>query len=143
MKLYPLILTILLIFYSGVSLAQRLTITANIANIRSGPGKKYDILWQVELYHPIMVLNKTGQWYHFQDFEGDEGWIHQSLLGKIQSIITKSERCNVRSGPGTDYKILFTVEKGIPFKALERKGKWIYIRHADGDKGWIHQSLVW
>jgi SH3-like domain-containing protein len=143
MKLYPLILTILLIFYSGVSLAQRLTITANIANIRSGPGKKYDILWQVELYHPIMVLNKTGQWYHFQDFEGDEGWIHQSLLGKIQSIIRKSERCNVRSGPGTDYKILFTVEKGIPFKALERKGKWIYIRHADGDKGWIHQSLVW
>ena len=143
MKLYPLILTILIIFYSGVSLAQRLTITANIANIRSGPGKKYDILWQVEKYHPIMILNKTGQWYHFQDFEGDEGWIHQSLLGKIQSIITKSERCNVRSGPGTDYKILFTVEKGIPFKALERKGRWIYIRHADGDKGWIHQSLVW
>jgi len=26
---------------------------------------------------------------------------------------------------------------------LTRKGNWIQVRHADGDKGWIHKSLVW
>lgn len=143
MKRYTLILSIIFIFYSSVTLAQRLTVKTDIANIRSGPGINYDVLWQVEKYHPLMVLNKNGQWYHFRDFEGDEGWIHRSLLGEIPSVITKSEKCNVRSGPGTGYKILFTVEKGIPFRVLARKENWIRIQHADGDKGWIHKSLVW
>jgi SH3-like domain-containing protein len=31
----------------------------------------------------------------------------------------------------------------VPFKVLEQKGNWFHIMHADGDKGWIHDSLVW
>jgi SH3-like domain-containing protein len=143
MRAHKLVLTVLLVFYSSALFAQRLTVTADIANIRSGPGQKYDVLWQVEKYHPISVIDKTGKWFHFRDFESDEGWIHASLVSEIPSVITKSEKCNVRSGPGTDYKILFTVEKGIPFRVLQRKDKWVYVRHADGDKGWIHNSLLW
>jgi len=134
---------VLLVFYGTVAFAQRLTIKADVANIRSGPGQKYDILWQVEKFHPIWVINKNGKWYHFRDFEGDEGWIHASLVGEIPAVITKSEKCNVRSGPGTGYKIKFTVEKGIPFRVLKRQKKWLYVRHADGDKGWVHNSLLW
>ncbi|MGD8470221.1 MAG: SH3 domain-containing protein, partial [Desulfobacteraceae bacterium] len=59
------------------------------------------------------------------------------------TVITNNDACNIRSGPGTSHKILFTVEKGIPFKVLKRQGSWIHIEHADGDKGWIHKSLVW
>jgi SH3-like domain-containing protein len=133
---------LLLVWVSAAS-AERLTVSVSIANIRSGPGKNYDILWSVEKYHPLDVFQKSGQWYHFRDFEGDEGWINKTLLGNFPSIITKTENCNIRSGPDTNFEILFEVEKGIPFKVLERKGSWIHIQHADGDKGWIHESLVW
>ena len=143
MRTFSFLMIILLVFYGTVAFAQRLTIKADIANIRSGPGPKYDILWQVEKFHPIWVINKNGKWYHFKDFEGDEGWIHASLVGAIPAVITKSEKNNVRSGPGTGYKIKFTVEKGIPFRVLKRKNKWVYVGHADGDKGWIHSSLLW
>jgi SH3-like domain-containing protein len=143
MRIFSFLMIVLLVFYGSVAFAQRLTIKADVANIRSGPGQKYDILWQVEKFHPIWVINKTGKWYHFRDFEGDEGWIHASLVGKIPAVITKSEKCNVRSGPGTGYKIKFTVEKGIPFRVLKRQKKWLYVRHADGDKGWVHTSLLW
>ena len=143
MRSFSFLLIVLLVFYGSVTFAQRLTITANVANIRSGPGHRYDVLCQVEKFHPIWIIDKTVKWYHFRDFEGDEGWIHASLLGEIPAVITKSETCNVRSGPGTGYKIKFTVEKGIPFRVLQRKKKWVYVRHADGDKGWIHTSLLW
>ena len=143
MRWLALLLSFILVFSGSVALAQRLAIKSNVANIRSGPGKKYDILWQVEKFHPIQVIEKNGKWYRFRDFEGDEGWIHVSLVGEIPAVSTKSERNNVRSGPGTGYKIRFTVEKGIPFRVLQRKGKWVYVRHADGDKGWIHSSLLW
>lgn len=128
---------------SNLAAAERLTVTAQVANIRSGPGTKYDILWKVEKYHPLSIIKKSDKWYRFRDFEGDVGWIHKSLIGKISSIITKKEKCNIRSGPGTDNKILFAVEKGIPFKVIKRKRNWINIQHADGDQGWIHKSLVW
>lgn len=143
MKTHLWITFFLLLAWVSAASAERLAVSVSIANIRSGPGKNYDILWAVEKYHPLNVFQKSGQWYHFRDFEGDEGWIHKSLLRKISSVITTKENCNIRSGPDTHFDISFAVEKGIPFKVLKRKGKWIHIQHADGDKGWIHESLVW
>lgn len=134
---------VLLIIFSSTAFAERLSVAPSVANIRSGPGTKYDVLWQVAKYHPILVLKKTGTWYHFRDFEDDKGWIHKSLVRKISTVITNKNKCNLRSGPGTKFKILFTTEKGVPFKILKRKGNWIHVQHADGDKGWIHKSLVW
>ena len=135
--------TTLIAIFSSIAFAERLTIISSIANIRSGPGTNHDVLWQVAQNHPILVLKKSGNWYHFRDFEGDKGWIHKSLVRKTPSVITNKKKCNVRSGPGTKFKILFTTEEGVPFKVLKRKGNWIHIQHADGDKGWIHKSLVW
>jgi len=123
--------------------AQRLTVSASDANIRSGPGTNYDIIWKVNKYYPIKVIKKVGSWIRFVDFEGDEGWIYSSLVRKIPAVITIKEDCNIRSGPGTNYPIVFKAEKGVAFKILSRKGKWIHVQHADGDKGWIYKTLVW
>ena len=142
-KTVSLFLAFSLSFCAGVAWAQRLAVSSGVANIRSGPGTKYDVLWQVEKYHPIEVIKKSGKWYNFRDFERDVGWVHQSLVKKISAVITVKSKCNVRSSPGTKNDIVFTVEKGIPFKVLKRKGGWIQVEHADGDKGWIYKTLVW
>lgn len=143
MKVQSILIILLIIVCAGIANAERLAISSPVANIRSGPGTSHDVIWKVQKYFPIFVIEKSGEWYHFEDFEGDEGWVHQSLVSKIQTVITKNETANVRSGPGTNYEVLFTVEKGIPFKVLKRENNWIHIEHADGDKGWIHKSLVW
>lgn len=129
--------------WGQIALAERYSVSVPKANIRSGPGKKYDWVWQVGKYYPIEVKKKQGSWYFFQDFEGDEGWIHKSLLNKAKTIITKKNKCNVRTGPGTKHDIAFTVGTGIPFKVIKKKGNWYHVAHADGDSGWIHKSLVW
>jgi SH3-like domain-containing protein len=134
---------ILLLLFSSLAWAERWAVSVSVANVRSGPGKHTDILWEVEKYYPLNVFKKSGQWYHFRDFEGDEGWIHKSLVNNVPTIITKKEKCNIRSGPGMGFSIAFTVEKGVPFKVITSQGHWIYIEHADGDKGWIFKSLVW
>ena len=123
--------------------SERMAVKADTANIRSGPGVKYDLLWQIEKYHPLQIVEKKGRWYRFKDFEGDEGWIHETLVDKTRTVIVKADNCNVRSGPGTQYDVAFTVSKGIPFKVLETKGRWLKVQHADGDIGWIFNSLVW
>ena len=143
MKRYSLFIIVLIAILAGTAMAERMTIIAPVANIRSEPNTKSDILWKVEQYYPIFVTKKSGSWYQFRDFEKDSGWVHKSLVGKVRAVITKKDLCNVRSKPGTKEKILFTVEKGIPFKVLKSQGRWLNVEHADGDKGWIHDSLVW
>ena len=143
MKRIAILIIFLLLTGTAAAAEQRLAVNSATANIRSGPGTQYDVLWQVERYYPILVINKSDSWYQFKDFEDDTGWVHKSLVEDIEAVITKKDLCNVRSGPGTSEKILFTVNRGVPFKVLEHKGHWLHIEHADGDQGWIYDSLVW
>lgn len=135
----------MVLLFPIISTAQeRLSVKTETANIRSGPGTKgYDILWQVERYHPFKVVEKKGKWFRVKDFENDEAWIHQSLLADIPSVITIKNKCNVRSKPTTKSSKLFTAERGVPFKVLKRQGNWINVKHTDGDMGWIYKTLVW
>ena len=75
-----LILFLLLGAYGQAPAQDRRTVTSRIANIRSGPGTDHDVLWQVEKYHPIIILKTKGNWYQFKDFEGDKAWIHKTLV---------------------------------------------------------------
>jgi uncharacterized protein YgiM (DUF1202 family) len=143
MKIISAIIISLILACASFAHAERLAISVDVANVRTGPGAQYDIIWKVEKYHPINVIKKSNPWYQFKDFEGDRGWVHKSLVGKIEAVITKVDSSNVRSGPGTKFNVIFKVDKGIPFKVLNRKGRWVEVQHADGDKGWIHASLVW
>jgi len=142
-----LAITAVLLILPGFVVAQeRLSVTAGIANIRSGPGTEYDVWWQVEQYHPFIIIEKKEDWYKIKDFENAEAWLHKSLLSKMETVITKIKKkgtCNIRSKPTTKSQILFTVEAGVPFKVLERKKNWIKVEHTDGDVGWIYKILVW
>lgn len=122
---------------------ERMAVRTDSANIRSGPGLKESTLWQVEKYFPVIIVETKGEWRRIKDFEGDQGWIHVSMLDKTPTVIVRSTKCNLRTGPGTQFSIAFTVEKGIPFKVLKSKGEWLEVEHADGDRGWLSKPLVW
>lgn len=134
---------ILFAFSTAAMAQERVCVNADIANMRSAPTTKSDQLWQVEKYHPLIVLEKKGKWVKVKDFEGDTAWLHKSLLGNSECVITKKAKCNVRSSGSIKGKKLFTTERGVPFKVLDRKNGWIKVKHKDGDIGWISKKLVW
>lgn len=145
--LLPLMISIALLVSFSVpqtaSAEERISVDSKIANLRSGPGTENQVLWQVERFHPLIIVEKKGVWCRVKDFEGDTAWLHKSLISSTRSVITVKAKCNVRSGPGTDNPVIFTTERGVPFKVIKTKGNWLNIQHADGDTGWIHNSLVW
>ena len=148
-KLQILILTFALlggVFTTSNALAERMAVIKDIANIRSGPGAKYEVLWQVEKNMPFEVLDKdkTGAWLYIKDYEGTIGWVQKDMLSKMDTVVAipKAE-CNVRATPSADGNIVFKAVKGVPFKVLERKGDWLHVQHTDGDEGWISKSMVW
>lgn len=123
--------------------AERMAVKSSVANLRNGAGTKYKVLWQVEKYHPFLVINKKADWREVKDFEGDTAWIHKSLLDNTKTVISTKSKCNVRSEPSKNGKVVLRVERGVPFKVLKIKDKWVNIQHTDGETGWIYKSLVW
>lgn len=122
---------------------QRMAVASEVANIRSSPSADSEVLWQIERYYPVLVIEKKDPWYRFKDIDGNQGWIHKSLLNTAETVVVRVRRANVRSGPGTENDIVFDAEKGTPFKVIARKEGWLNIEHADGDRGWIFKSLIW
>jgi SH3-like domain-containing protein len=55
----------------------------------------------------------------------------------------RAEKVNLRSGPGSDYPILWVfVRKGLPVEILAVFDTWRKIRDADGTEGWVHQGML-
>lgn len=59
-----------------------------------------------------------------------------------QMVSADARALNMRSGPGTRYGAVWTVDKGYPFKVLSRKGNWLQVSDFENDKGWVYRSLT-
>jgi uncharacterized protein YgiM (DUF1202 family) len=70
--------------------------------------------------------------------QGDSGTHSFSL--PVRLMVTT--RSNVRSGPGTDTKVLDQVSSGKSVSATGYRGLWVRIERENKDSGWIHYSLL-
>ena len=58
-------------------------------------------------------------------------------------VSLKSDRVNVRKGPGTNYPIAWVFEKaGLPVEIVREYGIWRQVRDSDGAQGWVLQNLL-
>lgn len=121
-------------------------VIANKANIRSGPGSSYEVVWQVYKYMPFLKVgvSNSGNWYAVKDVDGDVNWIHKSLVtSKYRCAVVKKEEVNIRRGPGTNYSRLGLAKKYYTFMVTERRGQWIGVKDDEGNHAWIHRDYLW
>ena len=58
-------------------------------------------------------------------------------------VSLKSDRVNLRQGPGTDYPTAWVYRRaGLPVEVLEEFEAWRKVRDAEGTTGWILSSLL-
>lgn len=111
-------------------------------NLRSGPGTNYEVIYQLPANYPLQVLSRKGQWVKVEDFEGDKGWIFDTLISSSSYVIVKVEEGNVRTGPGTNFEKAGSVFRDVILKKVSTKGEWIQVSHPKL-QGWIYGNLVW
>ncbi len=129
-----------------VSTAMALCVDADTANLRSGPGTKYEKTWQVFKYMPLKKISKKGDWYKVKDLDGDTHWIYGRLVtSKYRCAVVKARKANIRKGPGKKYRRteISPAIKYDSFKVLKTKGKWVKVIDEFGEKGWIFRKLLW
>ena len=53
-----------------------------------------------------------------------------------------SSRANVREGPGTNFRVLFTADRGAALTGLSHLEDWVRVTDAAGRSGWVFYNLV-
>jgi|Deesub1362A_J573_1020465.scaffolds.fasta_scaffold09915_2 SH3-like domain-containing protein len=141
------IISVVIVLFLFTGNAFSLCVDVPEANLRRGPGTKYEKTWQVFRYMPFKRLAKKGNWYKVEDVDGDVHWIYRKLVtDKFRCAVVKVPKANVRTGPGTNYpknSLLSPAIKYDSFKVISIKSSWVKVMDEFGDTGWIHRNLLW
>ena len=127
---------------STVLAAEYISVSKDEINMRSGPKTDSEVLFQLPLGYPLQVLGKEGQWLKVSDYEGDKGYILESLTSKNPYVIVKVKECKILAGPGPKEKVVGTGVKDVIFAKGEQKGDFIKVTHPNLS-GWVHKNSVW
>lgn len=125
-----------------------LCVNVSTANLRNGPGKGYEVAWEVFRYMPLEKVGESvsKDWYAVKDVDGDVAWINKSLVSsKYRCAVVKTSSARIRTGPGLSYsrKFVEPADKYESFKVLEVKDKWVKLETANKKVGWIYKNLLW
>ncbi len=119
-----------------------LQVTALGLNVRKGPGTGYGVVEVTQQGDVHPALGQSGSWKKIQ-FGDATGWAHQSYLTVSStpvSIVTASS-LNVRTGAGTQYRVLGVLPNGTRVAVLGTSGAWKNVTYRSRT-GWVHGSYL-
>ena len=91
---------------------------------------------------PAILFRKTGEFMRRISFIALLCFFYLTTQSLGQTAKITSFKANVRSGPGTGYRVIERLKKGEPVDIMEKKGDWLKVRCNGRKEGWIHGKLV-
>jgi len=139
------ITTALLFLISTPCFADIISVTTRTADIVSIPTAEASyVVLRVPLYYPLSYSGESkNNFLHVEDFQGRQGWIHESSISDAATVVVTGNNVNIRRGPATNTPTLFKAKKGVAFSLIQQQGNWLEVKHESGRKGWIYKDLTW
>lgn len=112
-------------------------------NLRTGPGMRYPVKLVVRKSGlPVEVVREFDVWRQVRDIEGDEGWVHKSMLSGRRSVIVKSQVQTLLRKPDGGAKPVAKLEPGVVARLQTCKGAWCEL-NVSGYSGWLKKESIW
>ncbi|MCF3592524.1 SH3 domain-containing protein [Rhodobacteraceae bacterium LMO-12] len=152
--LRQLIATVLMICFAIAAGAETRMVNSpgdGYLNLRTGPGSEYQIVQRMGHGSRVDVLETKGSWSRVrQQANGAEGWAFRKYLVPEKARSVKRTVyspgdgfLNMRTGPGSEFKIMRRMYHGDQVDILERKGSWVRVYHPrTGAKGWAFEKYL-
>jgi SH3-like domain-containing protein len=112
-------------------------------NIRTGPGIRYPIKFILKKDKlPVEIIKEFDVWREVRSMEGDQGWVHKSLLSGKRTVIIKGHIQTLLQKPEEGTKPVVKLEPGV-IAGLDRCDKeWCYLNVASYE-GWMKRADLW
>lgn len=127
----------------GLPVPRFVSFRALEVNMRTGPGIQYPVDWVYSHRDlPVEITAEFETWRKVRDWEGTQGWVHQSLLGGKRTIIVTGEIRSLRAGPDASSRVVARAEPGVVAELDDCMEGWCHIIAEELD-GWLHHTDVW
>lgn len=128
---------------TGLKLPRFVSLKNDEVNVRTGPEIKHPIRWVMQRKKmPVEIIAESKQWRKIRDIQGDEGWIHQSMLSGKRTVIITGETQIIYDRSSTKSAPLARIEVGVE-ASLKGCNKEFCKISAQGIKGWIDRRRLW
>ena len=130
---------------TGLPLPRFVSLRATEANLRTGPGVQYPVDW---VYHrqllPFEIVAEYHTWRKVRDWEGTQGWVHQSMLDGARAIIITGSTRTLRRSMNTRSDAVARAEPGVIGRIVECPdgASWCKVE-IDGFEGWLRRVEFW
>jgi SH3-like domain-containing protein len=136
---------------SGLKLPRFVSTRSDPINVRVGPGTKYAIAWNFVVSGvPVEIIQEFDTWRKIRDVDGDEGWVHQSLLvgtraGFAAPLLANGEVL-VRASKGDEAAVRARLGPGFKVTIRSCDGDWCNVSAMGGRNsynGFVRQEELW
>jgi SH3-like domain-containing protein len=122
---------------------QMVSIKGRVVNMRAAPSTSAEVMWELSSGYPLVVVSRRGDWLQVRDFENDTGWVARSLTHAQPHHIVKARTANIRSGPGTQHRVIGQARYGDVLRTREKREGWVRVESDNQPAGWISRDLLW
>ncbi|KKB07953.1 hypothetical protein VE26_15190 [Devosia chinhatensis] len=138
---------------SGLPLPRFVSTRSSPINVRVGPGTRYEIAWNFLVPGvPVEIIQEFDTWRKIRDSEGDEGWVHQSLLvgtriGYATPLLANGE-VEMRANPSEGAPLRARLASGVKVTISACNGEWCQVSAGQPHErasynGWVRQAELW
>lgn len=128
---------------SGLPLPRFVSLRAPKVNLRTGPGVRYPIDW---VYNraglPLEVIDEFETWRQVRDWEGSEGWVHQSMLSGERKVMVRDRQRMLRDEPNPAAPGIALLAPGVIAELDRCVDAWCQIEVQD-KLGWLRRIDIY
>lgn len=119
------------------------TLGTDEVNMRTGPGLRYPIRLIIRKNGlPVEIVREFDVWRQIRDQDGDEGWVHKSMLSGRRAVIIKGAIQPLLKEPAADARPVVKLEPGVIATAETCEAEWCKLQIATYE-GYIRKENVW
>ena len=101
------------------------TIKSDNANMRVGPGKRFEILWNFKKPGlPIKIHKKFEQWYQIETPDGSIGWMRNNLISYKEKTIIFIKNAKIYKDKNMESRVIANVDKNSILRVYYCKNEW-------------------
>ncbi len=129
---------------TGLTIPRFVSLKSDDSNLRVGSSINYPIKLKFVIANtPVEIIDEYKDWRKIKDYEGNEGWLHRSLL--------KSNRFAIIDVPYQEGAQIFNKPKGKVIGKIGKKNivsiekclkNWCHIKY-NQYKGWVNKLNLW
>jgi SH3-like domain-containing protein len=128
---------------SGLPLPRFASLAGDRINVRTGPGKQYPIRWiYARTGLPVKIVQEFDTWRKIEDQDGDQGWVHVSLLSGRRTVLVQGSVQELMRTPDTSARILARAEPGVVARLVTCESSWCELE-VQGYRGWMGRERLW